>query len=125
MAKRDKKTTIDDLAQMVQGGFVNSEKRISERFDKMDKRFDKIDEKIEETWNKLDSLERRIIFLENTITKHSKTLAKHSKILAALQKELREVKTTICKYQKDRETDQKKMIFLEKRVERLEIKVFA
>ena len=77
-----------------------------------------MDEKFEETWLKLDSLERRIIFLEDKITEHSK-------ILVALQKELREVKTTIYKYQKDKETDREKIIFLEKRVQKLEAKVFA
>ena len=123
--KKKKSITIENLAGMVQRGFTVGEKKAEERFRKLEgssKRLEgsvkRLEESNKEIWYKLDSMERRIVFLEDKITEYSKILAEHSK-------ELKEIKTLIQKYQKDRETDQEKIISLEKRVQNLEVKVFA
>lgn len=57
-----------------------------------------------------------MIFIEDKITEHSKILREHSK-------ELREIKILIQGSQEEKEADREKVVWLEKRVDRLEAKV--
>ncbi|MBU1180015.1 hypothetical protein KJ885_03660 [Patescibacteria group bacterium] len=135
MAKKEnikKETTLNELAVMVQRGFIDIEKRFCEKIDgvsnALGKRIDELEKElkqdIKEIWYKLDSLERRVACIEDIITEHSKILDEHSKILNEHSKELKEIKILIQKYQTDKKTNQEKIFSLEKRVEKLEIKVF-
>jgi chaperonin cofactor prefoldin len=56
MAK--KSVTIDDLAGMVQRGFVDLEKRIDGRFDSVDKRIDGVDKRMDGLEEKIDGLDK-------------------------------------------------------------------
>ena len=108
----NKKVTIENLAQMIKKGFDEAqEDREGIKGDITGIKGDVKDIKV-----KLASLERRIIFLEDKATEHSKILAEHSK-------ELRKIKSLIQKFQKERKVDKEKIVWLEKRINRLEAKV--
>ncbi len=102
---KKKEITIEKLAQMIQKGFLDAqEDRAGMRQD-----VSRIKEDIKDIRNKLSSLERRVIFLEDKATEHSK--------------QLKELKNLIQKFQKERQIDREKIIWLEKRVARLEAEV--
>ncbi len=61
-------------------------------------------------------MKKGIIFIEDKITEHSKIPRKHSK-------ELREIKLLVQKSQEEREADREKVVWLERRIARLEEKV--
>lgn len=54
MIKRKKNITIDDLAGMVQRGFISVDKR----FDEVDKRFNEVDKRFKQADLKIDRLEQ-------------------------------------------------------------------
>lgn len=57
--KKPKNITLDNLAGMVQWGFLDVDKRfdeVDERFDNVDKKFDNIDKRINGLDNKIDAL---------------------------------------------------------------------
>lgn len=58
-----KKTTIDDLAGMVQKGFEG----VNERFDKVDERLDKVEGRLGDVENKLDAIEIEILDIKKKI----------------------------------------------------------
>lgn len=106
MPRVKKKTTIEDLAQMTARGF----QEMGGRFDRVNVDIAGLKDEIKNVWSKLERLERRVIYIENKITEQSK--------------ELKEIKSLIQKYQEDNKTDETRVIALEKRVEKLEVKVF-
>jgi len=112
MENDNKNITIEDLAGMVHKGFLEAQE---------DR--EKIKEEINEIKNKLFSLEKRVMFIEDKITEHSKILREHSEILRKHSEELREIKILVQKFQEEKETDREKVVWLEKRVDRLEAKV--
>ncbi len=66
-----KETTIDDLAVMVQKGFIGVDKRfdnVDKRFKDVDKRFDEVDQRLIKIERKIDSNhEQRIERLEDDV----------------------------------------------------------
>lgn len=117
MPKIKKQTTIEDLAQMTARGFQEMDEKFSKRFDRIDNDIAGFKDEIKNVWSKLESLDRRVAYIEDKITEHSK-------ILAGLSEELRGIKSLLQKYQEDNEIDEGKVIALEKRVEKLEVKIF-
>ena len=60
-----KKTTIDDLARMVQGGFLEMDKNVNKRFDLVDERLAHIEEIIlSQHRERISHLEDRVQSLE-------------------------------------------------------------
>jgi predicted nucleic acid-binding Zn-ribbon protein len=113
-----KEITIEVLARMVQRGFDNADKNVNKRFDIIEtdikdikKRLDSIENRLDIVERKLESLDRRVMFLEDKITEHSK--------------ELKEIRISVQKIQKNQEMDGVKVIRLEQRVDNLEMKIGA
>ena len=103
--KNKKEITLNDLALMIGRGFNEAQEDRN-----------KIKQDVLDIKNKLSSMERRIMFLEDKITEHSK-------ILKELLREVKDIKLSIKKLQRDKEADRKRVIWLEKRIDRLEVKV--
>jgi len=71
----DKK--IEDLAGMVQRGFVQVDKRfeqvdkrfeqVDKRFEQVDKRFDKLEKKVDDIQNKVTQIDRRLFSVEEDV----------------------------------------------------------
>ena len=58
---KKKNVTIDDLAVMVQGGFIETNKRIDKLSDSVDKRFDGVDKRFDKVEKRLDRIEKLIL----------------------------------------------------------------
>ena len=86
-----KKTTIEDLAVMVQKGFSEVDKRFDEvdkRFGEVDKRFDEIDERFGEVDKRFGGIEGRLMniesdtsYLKSRVMEIGLTLGRHGEIL--------------------------------------------
>lgn len=55
-----KETTIDDLAIMVQRGFIGVDKKIETGFKNVDKKFENVDKRFDEVGQRLVKIERKI-----------------------------------------------------------------
>lgn len=99
---KNKKTTLNDLAGMVNRGFDSMERK----FDKM---FAENKKEHKQIFQKLESLEKRIIYIEDVITKHSKELK-------AIKRELKALKS-------QKEPLEQRVILLEQKVEQLEAQI--
>ena len=55
-----KNTTIDDLAVMVQKGFIGVDKKMEAGFKNVDKRFEGVDKRFDEVNQRLIKIERKI-----------------------------------------------------------------
>ena len=102
-----KKITIEDLAVMTQGGFRE-----------MDKRFDGVEKRLDMFGEQLASLERRVTAIEDILTEHGKIIRRQAEEFRLIRKGLEEIK----KYKKE---DQVRLLELERRLRRLEARVFA
>ncbi|MBZ1348577.1 MAG: hypothetical protein KYQ20_02365 [Candidatus Nealsonbacteria bacterium] len=110
--KLKKEITLNDLAAMIGRGFNEAQEdrgKIKQDVSGLKQDVSGLREDIEDIKYKLSSLERRIMFLEDKATEHSK--------------ELRNIKEMFQKAQQERKVDRQKIVWLEKRVERLEAKV--
>jgi len=76
---RNKKVTLNDLAGMVQRGFLANEKR----FDKIDEQFNEIDERFDGVDGRFDGIDKRLDKLEKDVKELKEDFRK---ILAGLDK---------------------------------------
>lgn len=74
---KNKITTIEDLAVMIQGGFVGSRTEMNERFNEMDKRFDLIETDLSGLRQRVNSIDNRL----DTFVDHERRLTKVEKVL--------------------------------------------
>ncbi len=56
MEKKNKKMTLDKLAEITQKGFEELRGEMNEKFDKVDEKFDKVDEKFERVDERFDQV---------------------------------------------------------------------
>ncbi|KKP97460.1 MAG: hypothetical protein US25_C0002G0005 [Candidatus Moranbacteria bacterium GW2011_GWE1_36_7] len=71
----DKK--IEDLAGMVQRGFVQIDKRfeqVDKRFEQVDKRFEQVDKRFEQVDKRFDKLEKKVDDIQNKVTQIDRRL---------------------------------------------------
>lgn len=62
-----KEMTMDDLARIVQEGFLNMDNKFSNRFDGVEKRLDKVESRLDRVEEKLDKVEVRLDGVENRL----------------------------------------------------------
>lgn len=62
--KKNKQTTIDDLALMVKKGFDGVNGEANKRFNQVDERFEKIDRKLNKIDERFDGMDERLVSLE-------------------------------------------------------------
>lgn len=62
-----KKTTIEELAALINKGFESQTKYFDDRFEKIDERFDLMDERFEKIEGHLDHLDARVGRIEADI----------------------------------------------------------
>jgi len=122
---KEKNITLNDLARMVKVGFDEVYKRfdgVDKRFDKIDKRFRKIDGRFDEVWMKLHSLERRIIAIEDILVEHAKRLRGIEQGRGRVGEKVKSIKKEIKAIKAQKKIDNKRILNLEKRIEKLELK---
>lgn len=110
---------IQDVKKVVEEVIVKALKEyvnplftaIQENFNKIDERFERLEQKIERIEHRLSSLERRAFAIEEILTEH--------------QHELKSIKETLFVMKTNGEKDQRRFVDVDKRIIRLEEKVFA
>jgi hypothetical protein len=84
-AEKDTDKKIDDLAVMVQTGFTEAKKDMDKRFEQVDKRFEQVDKRFDVIVTKAE-MNRRFDGLEDRV------LASHQKRIEKLEAEVKELR---------------------------------
>ncbi len=103
---------IDNLEQAMMGGF----QRIDKNFQSVFEYLSRTDERLEHLENRLDKIEGRLDKIEGRLDKIEGRLDK-------IEQELQSIKLEIAdlKHHLDKKADLERLLFLEKRVEKIEI----
>ena len=114
------KNTILEVIEPIMAAFSHDFTGQGKKIDKLDKKVDKIDKKVtdvnirqEATYAKLVSLDRRIMYIEDRLTE----------IVKQDEKEFNNIKKDLASLIKQRDIDSGKLINIEARLNKLELKI--